>query len=92
MAKLLIVAVSWLAIGAMLGSATAADEKLYTACAPMDSVVEQLDPEDLQAIGLTKEDIENAVESRLRAARLFAPTAEQTNDKEQFLYINVNIM
>ena len=91
MAKLLIVAVSWLAIGAMLGSATAADEKLYTACAPMDSVVEQLDPEDLQAIGLTKEDIENAVESRLRAARLFAPTAEQTNDKEQFLYINVNI-
>ena len=58
----------------------------------MDFLVESLGPEGSQRTGLTRKAIENAVEARLRAARLFAPTAAQTTNKEQYLYINVNII
>ena len=58
----------------------------------MDFVVESLGSEGSERTGLTRKAIENAVEARLRAARLFTPTAEQLNDKEQYLYINVNII
>ena len=99
MAKVIIVAALVLAIGAMPRSATTANEvqrrQLYTSCAPMDFVVESvesLDAEDSKRIGLTKQKITDAVESRLRAARLFTPNAEQTLDKEQYLYINTNIV
>ena len=95
MAKVIIFAALVLAIGAMPGSAETANEverrQLYTACAPTDFVVEALDAEDSQRTGLTEQEIANAVESRLRAARLFTPTAEQTLNEEQYLYINANI-
>ena len=95
MAKVIIVAALVLAIGAMPGSAATANEverrQLYTACAPMDFVVESLDAEDSQRTGLTEQGIANAVESRLRAARLLTPIAEQTLNKEQYLYINANL-
>ena len=89
MARVLIVAVSWLAIGTMTGSAMATDEGLFTACAPMFFLVEDLHPEAPQETGLTREAIENAVESRLRSARLFAVPEKQ--ERLQFLYINVNV-
>ena len=96
MAKVIIVAALVLGIGVMTSSATTAKraelerKKLYTACAPMDFVVEYLDPENSQRIGLTEQDIANAVESRLRGARLFAPPEKQ--NREQYLYVNVNIV
>ena len=58
---------------------------LFTACTPMNLVVESLDPKDIQKTGLTEEAIINMAESRLRAARLFNP------EERQYLYINVNI-
>ena len=87
MAKVVIFAMLLFAIGVVTGSATAADEELFTGCAPMDFVVEELDPEDTQT-GLTEKSIENAVESRLRAARLFGPREKQ--NRRQYLYIRVN--
>ena len=97
MARVMIAVVLILIIGAITSSAqttgkvTIERNKLFTGCAPMDFVVEELDPEDTQKTGLTKQIIANAVESRLRAARLFTSIAEQTKDKEQYLYINVGI-
>ena len=74
-----------LAIGTGMANAMTADEYvailkamdrerklLYTACASMDFMVEDMDPEDVRETGLTKDAIMNAVESRLRSARLFA--------------------
>ena len=94
MARGIIIAVLLLAIGATTDSATAEViglyRKLYTACAPMDFVVENLEPEESQEIGLTDQAIENVVESRLRAARLFAPSEKQ--DRKQYLHINVTIV
>jgi len=87
MAKVVIFAVLF-AIGVITGSATAADEGLFTRCASMDLVIEELDSEDTQRTGLTEKSIENAVESRLRAARLFAPSGKQ--NRRQYLYIRVN--
>ena len=87
---MIIVAALVLAIGVMTGSATAADEELFTGCAPMDFVVESLDPEDSQRTGLARQDILNAVESRLRVARLFAPREKQ--NRRQYLYIRVSLL
>ena len=105
MTKATIVAAFMLVVGTVASSATTATKaeneaieaereriQLYTACAPMDFLVESLDPEGSQRTGLTRKTIENAVEARLRAARLFTPTAEQPKDKEQYLYINLNII
>lgn len=78
-----------LAIGVITGSAIAADEGLSTGCAPMDFVVEELNPKGAQRTGLTKKSIENAVESRLRAGRLFAPPEKQA--RGQYLQVVVTI-
>ena len=55
MAKVIIFAMLLLAIGAITGSAAAADERLFTVCTPMDFVVEELDPEDSRETGPDKE-------------------------------------
>ena len=89
MAKVIIFAMLLLAIGAITGSAAAADERLFTVCTPMDFVVEELDPEDSRETGLTRKAIANAVESRLRVARLFALPEKQS--RRQYLYIRVSI-
>jgi hypothetical protein len=96
MIKVMIVALV-LAIGADRSGIAEIDEDgierrlLYTACASMDLVVESLGPEDSQRIGLTRQAIENAAESRLRVARLFAPFKEQDLHRQQYLYLNVNL-
>lgn len=47
---------------------------LYTNCQPLAVFTpETSKPEDLNALGLTKATIHNAVESRLRATRIYAP-------------------
>ncbi len=94
--KVIIVAALVLATSAMTSSATTTNKseierwKLYTACAPMDFLVESLRPKNVREIGLTRETIVNAMESRLRAARLFALTPIEK--KNQYLYVNVNIV
>ena len=90
MAKVIIFAMLLSVIGAITGSAAAADEQLFTVCAPMDIFVEPLHPEGSQNTGLTREAIMDAVESRLRAARLFATSEKQV--RQQYLRINVNIL
>ena len=90
MAKAIGFAMLLLAIGAITDSVAAADEELFTGCAPMNLLVEELDSEDTRATGLTTKAIENAAESRLRAARLFVPLEKQIDD--QFLYIRVSIV
>ena len=51
----------------------------------MHLTVEDLLP-DAAEIGLTRESIQTAAESRLRAARLFSP------ESRQYLYININMV
>lgn len=82
-------AVLLLAIGVITGDTTAADERLFTLCAPMDFAVEDLAPEGAQRTGLAKKSIEAAVESRLRSAGLFVPLEKQ--GRGQFLQVAVTI-
>ena len=89
-AKMTIVAALVLAIGVITGSAVAVDEGLYTACAPMNVFVEPLPSEESQKAGLTREAIMDAVESRLRSARLFASAEKQV--RHQYLRVNVNVL
>ena len=58
---------------------------LFNECQGMDLVVEGLH-EDAGEIGLTKESIQAATESRLRSARLYEP-----DNLIQYLYVNVNV-
>ena len=60
--------------------------QLFTYCEPMFIVVENLNQHALK-IGLTMESIQNAVESRIRSARLF-----DKHSGKAFLYVNVNIV
>ena len=96
MAKLIIVSALMLAISMMTNNATDANSPitegrtLYTACAPMDFFVVGPDPENSQKIGLTEQAVENAVESRLRTARLYAPPAKQ--ERVQYLYVVTTIV
>ena len=60
--------------------------RLYNACRPMWIVVENL-PEDATAIGLDRPALKAAVESRLRAARLYT---EELTLAAARLYVNVN--
>ena len=63
---------------------TAFDETLFNRCEPMGLSVE--DPgEDATKFGLTKESIIDAVESRLRAARMFKKKTSE------FLYVQVSV-
>ena len=58
--------------------------RLFAECRPMDLRVESLSPNAAE-IGLTKESIRDAAESRLRTARLFSP------ESEQYLYITITV-
>ncbi len=62
--------------------------KLFARCTPVGLGVENLGKEEAKKIGLTKEAVVNAVESRLRAARLF----ETEILGSQYLYVNVNLV
>ena len=59
--------------------------QLYTACQPMTLVVEELN-DDAEDIELTEQAVVNAVESRLRAARLYNPSGIE------YLYVNINVV
>ena len=61
--------------------------KLFADCRPMYLVVESLSPH-ASKIGLTKEAIRAAAESRLRSARLYRSTLSAPY---HHLYINVNV-
>ena len=61
---------------------------LFNACRPMMLVVEEL-PSDAQAVGLTRERIQLAAESRLRAARLYT---ESMKANSAYLYVNINVV
>lgn len=59
--------------------------ELFNNCIPIDILIEKLD-RNARKIGLTKKSIQNAVESRLRTARLY-------NAKGwAYLYININVI
>ena len=59
--------------------------QLFNNCRPMDVVVQPL-PSDAQEIGLTEYSLRAAIESRLRAARLF------DDEASSHLYLNVNVV
>ena len=56
---------------------------LFTECKPVDIIVESLNP-IAPKIGLSKEAMKYAAESRLRAARIYR------KDADPYLYINLN--
>ena len=58
---------------------------LFDDCRPMDVVVEPL-PSDAKEIGLTEYSLRAAIESRLRAARLF------DDEASSFLYLRVTVV
>ena len=60
--------------------------QLFISCERFALLVEELSAEALK-IGLTKESIQNAVESRLRSARIFSPMRIVNN----YLYVNVHV-
>ena len=60
------------------------DFNLNAFCNPMRVVVENIRPIEAENANLTNQDIANAVESRIRSARLFSA------ESPQYLYINVN--
>lgn len=62
--------------------------ELFVDCLPMRLLVENL-PADASKIGLTKEAIRAAAESRLRAARLYRSIRSAPY---HYLYINVNVV
>ena len=62
--------------------------RLFNACRPMRLAVEQLN-DDAANIGLTRETLQAAAESRLRAARLY--TEDPTRADFAYLYVNVNV-
>ena len=63
--------------------------ELFNACRPMALVVESLN-DDAGKIGLSKDTLQAAAESRLRAARLYAEDFEKTYGS--YLYVNVNVV
>ena len=78
-----------LAVGAAHAEEMSFEERverfqLFNHCRPMDLIVEGLDS-DADEIGLTEESLTAAVESRLRAARLY------DEDVAPFLYLNVQV-
>ena len=63
--------------------------ELFSGCKPMQLVVEAL-PDDAAAIDLTRETLQVAAESRLRAARLYTEDPETADFS--YLYVNVNVV
>ena len=64
--------------------------RLFNACRPMALVIESMS-EGAAAIGLTKELLQAAAESRLRAARLYTEDLSSRSDYS-YLYVNVNVV
>ncbi len=62
--------------------------KLWNDCQPIGLAVEEL-PEDAKEIGLTKERIQTAVESRLRVAGIYD---SDLIGAEFWIYVNVNVV
>ena len=62
--------------------------ELFNACRPMRLLIEYLSPGAAE-IGLTREQLQAAVESRLRAARLYTEDRELSD--ATYLYVNVNV-
>ena len=60
--------------------------ELFNTCEPFDLVIEGVES-DARKIGLTKESITMAAESRLRSARLYSSVATGA-----YLYVNVNVV
>lgn len=56
----------------------------YTACQPIDLVVQGL-PSDANDIGLREQAIIDAAESRLRSARIYDP------DAWEYFHVNINV-
>lgn len=87
----------WTLLGILLTASTVQAQavsdwdrfELFNACRPMELVVENLTP-DAQAVGLTRERIQLAAESRLRAARLYTESMEKAN--RAYLYINIHVI
>ena len=86
----------WLAATFLLTAASAAAEvnefdrfALWNECRPMRLLVEDLD-EDSAEIDLSKEALEIAARSRLRAARLYSE--DFFEGSFSYLYINVNVI
>ncbi len=72
-----------------LGEATSSDRdrfELFSDCQPIYLLVENLSPAAVE-IGLAKEAIQAAVESRLRSAQLYNPEASTP-----FLYVYVHVV
>ena len=63
--------------------------QLFNACRPMVLVIESMD-DDEAAIGLTKEALQAAAESRLRAARLYTEDMRKTDYAS--LYVSVHVV
>ena len=77
------------AASASAGEVSAHDRfRLWNECRPTYLLVEGMDDE-AAAIGLTKDAIEIAVRSRLRAARLY--NEDLSEGAWSYLYINVNV-
>lgn len=62
---------------------------LLNECRPMKLAVEQ-QSDDAKKIGLTRERLRFAVESRMRSARLYADSSSEAS--AAFLHINVNVV
>ena len=62
--------------------------RLFNACRPMQLVVEDLS-DDAGEIGLRREALQAAAESRLRAGRLY--TDDSARADYSYLYLNVNV-
>ena len=87
----------WALLGILLTASTVQAQavsdldrfQLFNACRPMMLTVEELNF-DAQAVGLTKERIQLAAESRLRAARLYTGSIEKAN--YALLYVNIKVV
>ena len=62
---------------------------LFNACRPMRLLIEHLN-DDATEIGLTREMLKAAAESRLRAARLYTGGRERSDGA--MLYVNINVV
>ena len=63
--------------------------RLFNGCRPMKLVIEGL-PSNAKSIGLTEAMLQAAVESRLRAARLY--TESSLWETYAYLYVNINVV
>ncbi len=63
---------------------------LYTGCQPVGLIIEEL-PDDAANIGLTKQRMQTAVESRLRGAKIYEEKEESVNPDWAYLYVRVGV-